>query len=949
MTKKVYDLAKEFNVPSKDFVTMLQEANLPIKNHMSAISDLQEKYFRINYVVDGGKMYKRSEYEEKKAAAAAAPEPQTESAPAKKPQAEAPQKTPAKPAEAPARQAQKPQGAQTQGTAQRRDNQTQGSAQRRDSQSQGTYQRRDNQSQGSYQRRDNQTQGSYQRRDNQSQGSYQRRDNQSQGSYQRRDNQSQGSYQRRDNQSQGSYQRRDNQSQGSYQRRDNQSQGSYQRRDNQSQGSYQRRDNQTQGSYQRRDNQSQGSYQRRDNQLQGTYQRRDGQNGQNRTGYQSQRQNSRPAAEEKPLEKSKNDRSKVNAKQKNEAKNKNRESFFDEKPVSRLDNTKKKHGSKSQYRVEKAEKKEKRATSGVTGTVTVPEAISVSELSQLILLAPSEIIKTLMSYGIMASMNQTLDFDTVSIICEELGISVELEKEEDIFARIEEEHFADPDALRSRPPIVTVMGHVDHGKTSLLDAIRQTNVTKGESGGITQHIGAYTVEMHGKPITFIDTPGHAAFTAMRSRGASVTDIAVLVVAADDGVMPQTVEAINHAKAAGVPIVVAINKMDKATANPDRVKQELTEHNVVCEDYGGDVICVPVSAKTGEGLDTLLDMILLVAEVEDLKANPDREAIGTVIESRIDKQRGITASLLVKSGTLHEGDYIVIGASYGKVRVMTDHNGKKIISAGPSMAVEVLGLPEVPGAGDKFFVVENEKEAKKITDRRKDRERILAAKASGPKSLEDIFNKVSEGELKEIPVIIKTDVAGSYEAIKQELEKLNDNDDGIRIRVLHGGVGEVTETDAQLASASSAIIIAFNVKTDNKARAVCEKEGIEVRSYSVIYDIINDITAAMKGLKEPEYEEIVTGQGQIRATFRIPNLGLIAGSYITDECVKRSDKIRVIRGGQVIHDGSISSLKRFQDDVKEVQAGYECGIGIEKFTDLAEDDVLEFYSMREITE
>ena len=639
----------------------------------------------------------------------------------------------------------------------------------------------------------------------------------------------------------------------------------------------------------------------------------------------------------------------MNSKQKNEEKNKNRENFFEEKPLTRLDNTKKKHGSKSQYKTEKAEKKEKRATSGVTGTVTVPEAISVSELSEIILLAPSEIIKTLMSYGIMASMNQTLDFDTVSIICEELGISVELEQEEDIFARIEAEHFADESALKTRPPIVTVMGHVDHGKTSLLDAIRETNVTKGESGGITQHIGAYTVEMKGHPITFIDTPGHAAFTAMRSRGASVTDIAVLVVAADDGVMPQTVEAIHHAKAAGVPIVVAINKMDKASANPDRVKQELTEHDVVCEDYGGDVICVPVSAKARTGLDNLLDMILLVAEVEDLKANFDREAIGTVIESRIDKQRGITASLLVKSGTLHDGDYIVIGPSYGKIRVMTDHNGKRINSAGPSMAVEVLGLPEVPAAGDKFFVAENEREAKKITDRRKDRMRILATKASGPKSLEDIFSKVSEGELKEIAAIVKTDVAGSYEAIKQELEKLNDNDDGIRIRIIHGGVGEVTETDAQLAAASSALIIAFNVKTDNKAKAVCDKEGIEVRTYSVIYDIINDVTAAMKGMKEPEYEEIVTGEGVVRATFKIPNLGLIAGSYITEGCVKRSDRIRVIRGGEVIHEGSISSLKRFQDDVREVQTGYECGIGIEKFTDLAEDDKLEFYSMREITE
>lgn len=925
MTKKVYDFAKEYSIQSKDFVALLQQANIPIKNHMSNLTDQQEKYFKNNFDVVDGKLVKKANDKAKTAAPKSTVRIISPEAP--KAQQSAQSARPQQPAPKAQQNASQPVGARQNSF--------------RDSGHSQNQERPRNNGFQSQRPAQNRTEGTYQRRENRDgSSSYSRRDGTS-GSYQgqRREGGYQG--QRKDFGNR-EFSRDGNRDNSGYRpRREQSAQGNN--------GSYQRREG---SPYQKRE----GGYQGRNNG--GGYQNRaQGQNGFAPRFGTSQSYGNRPAfskgapgaVDEKPLEKTKNDKFKNNSKQKNDAKNKARESFFEEKSYGRLDNTKKKHGSKSQYKVEKLEKREKRATSGVTGTVVVPEVITVSELSEKILISATDIIKTLMSYGIMANINQSLDFDTVSIICEELGISVELEKEEDLFEKMEQEHFADENKLSKRPPIVTVMGHVDHGKTSLLDAIRKTNVISGEAGGITQHIGAYTVTMRDNPITFIDTPGHKAFTAMRSRGASVTDIAVLVVAADDGVMPQTVEAINHAKAAGVPIVVAINKIDKPTANPDKVKQELTEYGVVCEEWGGDVICAPVSAKNGQGLDNLLDMILLVAEVEDLKANFDMPAIGTVIESRIDKQRGVTASLLVKSGTLREGDYIVIGTAYGKIRVMNNHNGQRVNKAGPSMAVEALGLSEVPAAGDKFIVVENEREAKRITDKIKDRIRIMATKASGPKSLEDIFNKVHEGELKEINLIVKTDVAGSFEAIKQELEKLNDNDDGVKISLLHGGVGDVSETDAALAAASKALIVAFNVKTDNKAKAYSDKEGVEIRSYSVIYDIIDDIEAAIKGLKEPEYEEVIDGHAEVRATFKVPNIGLVAGSYVTDGNVKRSDKVRVNRGGKVVFEGSVKSLKRFQDDVKEVASGYECGIGIDGFDDIKENDILEFYYMREIKE
>ena len=617
----------------------------------------------------------------------------------------------------------------------------------------------------------------------------------------------------------------------------------------------------------------------------------------------------------------------------------------DEKPVRKLDNTKRTKGSKSSYKKKKLQEKEDKGVA--EGTIMVPVNITVSELAQKINTPATELIKLLMGYGVMAGMNHTIDFDTASIICEELGIDIQLEEEEDIIETILNKHYEDSAKLKTRPPIITVMGHVDHGKTSLLDFIRNTNVISGEAGGITQHIGAYTINMHGKPITFIDTPGHEAFTSMRSRGASVTDMAILVIAADDGIKPQTIEAINHAKAAEVPIIVAINKIDKPEANPERVKQELTEHGLVPEDWGGDTICVNVSAKTGEGVESLLDMILLVAEVEELTANFEEHAVGTVLEARVDKQRGVTASLLVKSGVLNEGDTIVTGTLYGNVRAMTNDLGKRIDHVGPSTAVELIGLNEVPEAGDKFFVVESEKEARKITENRQDRIKRLEMKSAAPVTLDELFTQISEGQLKEVKLVVKADVQGSLEALKQSLAKLDHNEDDIKVSVIHDGVGAVTETDVNLAAASNALIIAFNVRADNNARAASEKEGVEIRYYNVIYNVLEEIEDAMKGMLDPEFKEVITGTAEVRQLFRLPNSSVIAGSYVTSGTIHRKDQVRIVRDGVVIYDGVLSSLKRVKDDAKEVASGYECGIIIENYNDIKIEDTLEFYMMEEI--
>ncbi len=629
-------------------------------------------------------------------------------------------------------------------------------------------------------------------------------------------------------------------------------------------------------------------------------------------------------------------------------KNKNKKDNKKEVVPKFIDNSKKSKGSKSRYKKKnKLEREERQLENSVVSEITIPEGITVGELASKINKASTEVIKVLMGYGVMANLNQSIDFDTASIVCEEFNITCVLEDENKAIDDLFDSHYKNEDELVKRPPIITVMGHVDHGKTSLLDAIRDTNVIAGEAGGITQHIGAYTININNEKITFIDTPGHEAFTAMRSRGASVTDIAVLVVAADDGVMPQTVEAINHAKDAKVPIIVAINKIDKPGANPDRVMQELTEYGLVSEDWGGDTICVKISAKQRQGIEDLLEMILLVAEVEDLKAHPSKKAVGTVIEARLDKQKGTVATLLVKSGVLNDGDTVVCNDVYGKVRAMMDDKGNKIKTAGPSTAIEILGFSEVPAAGEKFFVAENEREGRKYAERRKAVMKENALRKSGPVSLDDLFNQISEGELKELKLIVKADVRGSLEALTQSLEKLNENEDGVKVSVIHGGVGAITESDVTLAAASNALIIAFNVRPEANAKAAAVKEEVEIRSYNVIYHVMEEIEKALKGLLDPEFKEVVVGTAEVRETFKVPNVGLVAGSYVTEGTINRNDQIRVIRDGVVIFESEIASLKRFKDDAKEVQAGYECGIGVENFNDIKVGDTFETFKMEEI--
>lgn len=579
------------------------------------------------------------------------------------------------------------------------------------------------------------------------------------------------------------------------------------------------------------------------------------------------------------------------------------------------------------------------------GIVVIPPSIKVGDFAQKIKKPASEIIKKLIFKGVMASINHEIDFEVAEKIAEEYNILLEMEQVKDKEEVLINDFEDDPKDMQPRPPVVTVMGHVDHGKTSLLDAIRNSRVASQEAGGITQHIGAYSVEINGSKIVFLDTPGHEAFTAMRARGAKVTDIAILVVAADDGVMPQTIEAINHAKAANVPIIVAINKIDKPGANPDRVKQELTEYGLIAEDWGGDTICVPVSAHTHEGLDTLLEMILLVAEMQELKANPNRTAKGTIIESKLDKGRGPVATVLVQAGTLSVGDAIIAGSSYGKIRAMVDDKGRKINKIGPSMPVEILGLSEVPNAGEKFFVVADEKTAREIADIRKEKQREEMLASTTKVSLQDLFSQIQEGKVKVLNIIVKADVQGSVEAIKQSLEKLSNEE--VRVKVIHGGVGAITETDVSLASASNAIIIGFNVRPDGMARQVAEKEKVEIKTYRIIYEAIDDITAAMKGMLDPEFKEVVTARLQVRQTFKVSSVGTIAGCYVEDGKINRNNSVRVIRNGIIIYEGKLSSLKRFKDDVREVASGYECGLTIERFNDIKEGDIIEAYTMEEV--
>ena len=579
--------------------------------------------------------------------------------------------------------------------------------------------------------------------------------------------------------------------------------------------------------------------------------------------------------------------------------------------------------------------------------VMIPESITVGELATRLKATATDVIKKLMGLGVMANINQEIDFDTASLVAEELGAKVEKEVIVTIEERLIDDTDDDDTNLQPRCPVVVVMGHVDNGKTSILDRIRNAHVAAGEAGGITQHIGAYQVNIQGKDITFLDTPGHEAFTSMRARGANITDIAILVVAADDGIMPQTVESINHAKSAGVQIIVAINKMDKEGANPDKIKEELTKYDLVCEDWGGDVICVPVSAKTGQGIDELLENVLLVAEVQELKANPDRLAKGTVIEARLDKGRGPIATLLVQNGTLKQGDVLIAGTAVGRVRVMTNDKGRTVKTAGPSVPVEITGLAEVPSAGDIFNAVEDERLARELVEQRKHEQKQEQFNQYRKVTLDNLFSQIAEGEIKELPIIVKADVQGSVEAVKQSLEKLSNNE--VRVRVIHGAVGAVKESDVMLAAASNAIIVGFNVRPDPVAAENAERDGVDIRLYRIIYDAIEEISTAMKGMLAPKYRDVELGRAEVRQVYKISNVGMVAGSYVLNGKVTRGCQIRVVRDGIIIADDKISGLKRFKDDAKEVAEGYECGISLEKFSDVKEGDIFETYMVEEYRE
>lgn len=601
---------------------------------------------------------------------------------------------------------------------------------------------------------------------------------------------------------------------------------------------------------------------------------------------------------------------------------------------------KRNHNNKNQHQ-QKPVKPKKELPEKITFSGTLTVGALAEELGK----EPSEIIKKLMLLGVMATINQELDKDTIELIASEYGVETE---EVIVLEETELEKYEEPDNeedLEIRPPVVTIMGHVDHGKTTLLDSIRKTKVVEGEAGGITQHIGAYQIEENGKKITFLDTPGHAAFTTMRARGAEVTDITILVVAADDGVMPQTVEAINHAKAAEVPIIVAVNKVDKESANPDRVMQELTEYGLVPEAWGGETIFVPLSALTGKGIDELVEMILLVSEVEELKANPNRQAKGTVIEAELDKGRGSVATLLVQTGTLHVGDPIVVGNTFGRVRAMVNDIGRRVKTAGPSTPVEITGLNDVPQAGDQFLVFKDEKTARSVGEARASKQLEEQRSDKAKLSLDDLFEQIKQGDVKDINIIVKADVQGSAEALTAALQKIEV--EGVKVKIIHTGVGAITESDIILASASNAIVIGFNVRPDGNAKSTAEAENVDIRLHRIIYKVIDEIEAAMKGMLDPEYEEKVIGQVEVRQTFKVSKIGTIAGGYVTEGTITRDSGLRLIRDGVVIFEGEVDVLKRFKDDVKEVSQGYECGITIKKYNDIREGDILEAFVMQEI--
>ena len=807
----------------------------------------------------------------------------------------------------------------------RRDGGNGQNGQRRDGNGQGGQRREGGYGQRDGQRRDGNGQGGQRREGGYGQRDGQRRDGNNQGGYgQRRDGNGQGGYGQRDGQ------RRDGNGQGGYGQRDGQ------RRDGNGQGGYGQRDGQ------RRDGNGQGGYGQRDGQ------RRDG-NGQG--GYGQRRDGARGQRTEREnldsmgtgMTKSEARGGKGLNKKEREIREKERQN--QEKNTRFTENTRNISKMKQQNS-KKPEPQPKAEEDDGIKTITIPETLTLAELAEAMKQQPAALVKSLFMKGTMMTINAELTFEQAEEIALEFNYICEKEVKVDVIEELLREEDDPEETKVSRPPVVCVMGHVDHGKTSLLDAIRSTNVISREAGGITQHIGAYMVKCNGQDITFLDTPGHEAFTAMRMRGAQATDIAVLVVAADDGVMPQTIEAINHAKAAGVDIIVAVNKIDKPTANIERVKQELSEYELIAEDWGGQTIFVPVSAKTHEGIDTLLEMILLDAELKDLKANPNRKARGLVIEAQLDKGRGPVATILVQKGTLHVGDNVAAGSCYGKVRAMIDDKGRRVKEATPSMPVEILGLNDVPNAGEIFVNTENEKEARSFAETfiKENREKLLADTKT-QLTLDSLNSQIKEGSLKELNLIVKADVQGSVEAVKQSLLKLSNEE--VVVKIIHSGVGAINESDVSLASASNAIIIGFNIRPDAMAKSVAEREKVEIRLYRVIYQAIADVEAAMKGMLDPIYEEKVIGHAQVRQIFKASGVGNIAGSYVTDGMFQRGCKIRISREGEQIYEGSLASLKRFKDDVKEVKEGYECGLVFEKFNDIQIDDIVEAYIMEEV--
>ena len=946
---RVNELAKEIGKTSKEVLDVLQKENQDVKSHSSNITDAQVGM--VKKAFDGaGDKKAEGDSPKKKLAAVYRPQnsqqrptqrPQnqqrSQQSTAARPQSQ-PQQSSAPAGQTPVREAAAPAAPAASQTAAPAQNQTAG----REVRNQGGFSgSRDNRGQGGFN-------GNRDNRDNRGQGGFNgNRDNRGQGGFSgNRDNRGQGSFNgnrdNRDNRGQGGFNgNRDNRGQGGFNgNRDNRGQGGFGgNRDGRSQGQGGfggNRDNRGQGGFGgNRDNRGgQGSFGgNRDGRSQGQ-----GGFGGNRSGSGRQGQRDGGAKNyDTPIQTKPSSNRQVKNAHKNDRYDKTR---------NMEDGAGRKGGKVSKHPFIMPQKPVAEKVEETIKVITIPESLTIKELAEKMKLQPSAIVKKLFLQGQIVTLNSEIDFEKAEEIAMEYEVLCEKEEKVDVIAELLKEDEENEEDMVSRPPVVCVMGHVDHGKTSLLDAIRQSNVTSREAGGITQHIGAYTVDVRGQQITFLDTPGHEAFTAMRMRGAQSTDIAILVVAADDGVMPQTIEAINHAKAAEVEIIVAINKIDKPSANVDRVKQELSEYELIPEDWGGSTIFVPVSAHTKEGIPELLEMILLAAEVKELKANPNRKARGLVIEAELDKGKGPVATILVQKGTLRVGDNVTAGPCYGKVRAMMDDKGRRVKEAGPSMPVEILGLNDVPGAGDVLMSTENEKEARSYAETfiAESKNKLLEDTKS-KLSLDDLFSQIKAGNVKELPLIIKADVQGSVEAVKQSLVKLSNEE--VVVKVIHGGVGAINESDVSLASASNAIIIGFNVRPDATAKSIAEREKVDLRLYRVIYQAIEDVEAAMKGMLDPVYEEKVIGHAVVRQTFKASGVGTIAGAYVMDGKFQRGCSCRITRDGEQIFDGGLASLKRFKDDVKEVATGYECGLVFEKFNDIQEDDMVEAYMMVEV--